>query len=142
MVTVCPATTSVPVRVAPLGFGATVNETPAEPMPLVVVGSTVIQDALLLAVQEQPFKVVTATLAAPPAEATARLVGDTLNVHDEPACVTVMTAPAIVAVPVRLCDVGLDATVNVTLPESVPPEAPSEIHDALELAVQAHPLSV
>src|SRR5512136_2072835 len=64
-VTVEPATVSVPVRAALPIFGATMNVKVPEPDPETP-GSTVIQLALLAAVQAQPGPVVTVTVEAPP----------------------------------------------------------------------------
>ena len=60
-----------------------------------------IQLALLVAVHAQPDVVVTVTLAVPPLAVGEALVGDTVNAHGDPACVTVTVWPATVSVPVR-----------------------------------------
>jgi hypothetical protein len=77
MVTVRPATVSVPVRAAPVVFAATekfVDPSPDIEAPLV----TVIQLALLTDVHAQLEPVVTAMLALRPVEGAEALVGDTL----------------------------------------------------------------
>ena len=63
---------------------------------------TVIQAALLTAVQLHPVPAVTVTVPVAAAE-VVRFddVGEMVNVHGAPACVTVKVWPAIVTVPVR-----------------------------------------
>ncbi len=60
-----------------------------------------IQLALLAAVHAHPLLVVTVSLAAPPLALADGLVGETVNEHGEPACVTVTVWPAMTIVPVR-----------------------------------------
>ena len=72
---------------------------------------TVIQLALLVAVQLHPDVVVTATDAAPPADVALGFVGETVNVQAAAACVTVTVCPATVSVPVRLDVAVFAATV-------------------------------
>jgi hypothetical protein len=55
-----------------------------------------------------------------------------------PACVTLMSWSATVAVPVREAAVVFSATVIARVPLPVPPEALKVIHVALELALQLH----
>jgi hypothetical protein len=62
----------------------------------------VIHETLLVAVHAQPVPAVTVTLPVPPAAVMLCDVGDALNVHGAPACVTVIVVPATVNVPVRL----------------------------------------
>ena len=75
-VNVWPATAMVPVRGPPV-FAATVNATDPLPLPLAP-DVTVIQPALLLAVQAQLVPADTAVLPDPPAAAIEALVGLTL----------------------------------------------------------------
>jgi hypothetical protein len=72
---------------------------------------TVIHDAALTPVQPHPAPAVTVTPPVPPAAVTLCDVGDALNVHGAPACVTVIVAPATVSVPVRLAVDVFAATV-------------------------------
>jgi hypothetical protein len=77
MVTVCPATVSVPVRAAPVVLAATeklVEPSPDIEAPLV----TVIQAALLVDVHAQLEPVVTAMLLLLPVDGAVRLVADRL----------------------------------------------------------------
>jgi len=67
-VTVCPATVSVPIRDPPV-LAAHVNATVPGPEPLPP-EVTVIQDALLVAVQLQAAAVVTVAESLPPPPAT------------------------------------------------------------------------
>jgi len=71
----------------------------------------VIHVALLVAVQLQPVPVVTLTVPVV-AEDDVRLddVGEIVNVHGAPACVTVKVWPPIVIVPVRELVLVLAAT--------------------------------
>jgi hypothetical protein len=91
----------VPVRDAPAVLAATLSDTVPLPVPLAP-DDTVIHDALLVAVREQPVIPVTETLTVPPAAATVVLVADSVNaVHAAAAWVTVNVLPATVSVPVR-----------------------------------------
>jgi hypothetical protein len=65
--------------------------------PLLIVS----HEALLVAVQLQPVLAVIATVPAPPDELKFEVVGEMVNVHGAPACVTVNVCPPIVIVPVR-----------------------------------------
>lgn len=76
-VTVWPATVSVPVRALLVVFAATLKETVARPVP-VAPAVTVIQLALLTAVQEQLEPVVTARLFVVAVEITEKVVCDRL----------------------------------------------------------------
>jgi hypothetical protein len=100
-VNVWPAIVSVPVRGVALVFAATEYVTapfPAPVLPPVIVS----HDALLEALHAHvPPDAVTLTLALDAPEAGDTLVGDSVNVHATPACVTVKVCPAIVSVPVR-----------------------------------------
>jgi hypothetical protein len=68
-VKVCPPAVIVPVRPVVLGFAPTPKLTVPGPMPSAP-AVMVIQAALLVAVQAQPSRAVSATAAAPPAAAT------------------------------------------------------------------------
>lgn len=140
MVTVVPATVTVPVLTCAVSLAATVSVTEAAPVPLA--GRTVTHEAFEEAVQEQPPSVVTATFCVPPLLAIEALVGDAEKVHDAPACVTVIDRPATVTVPVRLEVVVLAATVRVTDPPPLPFVVERVIHPALDDAVQAQPAVV
>jgi hypothetical protein len=90
-------------------FAATLSATLPSPDPLAP-AVTVIQAALLTAVQVQPVGAVTETLLVPPAAVLDALVADSANVHVTPLCVTVTVCPATVIVPVRDVPAGLAAT--------------------------------
>jgi len=75
IVTVWPATVSVPVREVVPVFAATLYVTVPLPVPLAP-AVTVIQDALLVAVHAQPAVAVTVTVADPPLAAGLADVGD------------------------------------------------------------------
>jgi len=114
-VNVAPAIVSVPVRLVVTVFAATSNVTDPLPDP-VAPPVTVIQAALLVAVQLHP---VAADTALPPLAAAAvkdRLVGEIVGEQDAAACVTVNVAPAIVSVPVRLVATVFAATLKPTVP--------------------------
>ena len=70
----------------------------------------VIHETPLAAVHAQPAGVVTRTLAAPPPLGNGALVGAIAKVHAAPLWVTVNVLPAIVIVPVRGEDEGLEVT--------------------------------
>lgn len=119
MVTLCPATVSVPLRAGPV-FGCTVYVTVPLPVPVCPVRS-VIQLALLLAVHVQADAAVTPIgVPEPPVAPMLAVVGDTLYEHDVPASVTVICCPAIVRVPVRTEVVELAATEMLTVPLPFP----------------------
>ena len=101
---------------------------------------TVIQLALLAAVQAQPDPAVTALLPVPPLAGNDALVGEALNVQAAAACVTVNVVPAIVNVPVRFVVAVCAATLKPTLPLPLP-VAPLVIVIQLALleAAQAQP---
>jgi hypothetical protein len=71
IVTVCPATVSVPVRALPPAFADTVTET--LPVPLPPPGATVRKLALLCAVHVQLACAATGTVSVPPAASMARV---------------------------------------------------------------------
>ena len=102
--------------------------------PLVIV----IQAAVVVAVQLQPWVVVTWTSTLPPCWSNVCEVGLIEYVHAV-ACVTVNVLPAIVSVPVRSAP-ELAATENVTVPLPLPlaPDA-IVIHVAPLVAVHAQP---
>ena len=70
------------------------------PLPVAPV-LTVIQGALLAAVQAQPMAAVTATAPVPAADVTLAEAEEIVGAHGVAACVTVNVLPAIVSVPVR-----------------------------------------
>jgi len=80
---------------------------------------------------------------APPSPATDVVAGVTMNAHEveAEAWLTEIVSPATVSDPVRAAPL-FDATLNDTVPLPVPLPRPTEIHDALLLADQAHPLAV
>jgi hypothetical protein len=119
-------------------FAATLKLAVLLPVPLPV--TIVTHAALLAAVHAQPALVVTATLPVPPVAANACEVGEILNAHPTPACVTVNVWPATVNVPLRWVVAVLAATANETAPLATPvPPAVTVSHAALLAAVQAHP---
>jgi hypothetical protein len=135
-VKVRPAMVSVPDRAGPL-VAAAVKLTlplPLPPAPEV----TVIQDALLAAVQAQPAPAETATVVSPPDAGTVRVSGEIAYVQPWP-CTTVTVRPAMASVPDRDGPV-VEATVNVTVPDPLPlaPDAIA-IHDALLVAFHVQP---
>jgi hypothetical protein len=106
---------------------------------------TVIQLALLTAVQLQPAVAVTVTQLLAPALPIDWLVGLTLTVHDDaaPSCVTVNVWPPAVIVPVRGEVVVFAATVNATVPLPKPlAPAVTVIQAALLDAFHAQPALV
>lgn len=132
---VVPAIVSEPVRLPEELLAATVNATmplPAPDAPLV----TVIHGLLLTAVHGQPVVAVTVLLPFPPAAMNDWLVGEIAGEHELAACVTVMVAPAIVSVPVRL-EAVLAATLKVTGPLPVP-DAPLVTVIQLSLLTAVH----
>lgn len=79
MLTVCPATSSVPVRAAP-ALAAIVSATAADRVADAL-AVMVIHGVWLSAVHEQPVSVSTATLTAPPFEETVVFGAVTVNRH-------------------------------------------------------------
>lgn len=140
-VKVAPAIVIVPVRVDATVFAATLKPTVPLPEPVAPL-VTVIHDALLPALHEQPVATVTLPLPVPPAAVKDWLVGETDGAQPAANCVTVNVAPAIVSVPVRLEATVFAATVNVTepLPDPLAPPV-TVIHAALLAAVQLHPVA-
>jgi hypothetical protein len=103
---------------------------------------TVSQVLLLTAVQLQPAPAVTVTVPVV-AAADVRFddVGEMVNVHGAPACVSVNVWPAMVRVPVRDVVLVLAATLYPTVPLALPlaPEV-IVIQLALLTAVHVHPV--
>ena len=110
------------------------------PLPLAP-AVTVIQPALLVAVQAQPVVAVTVTVPLPPAAVAFAEGEEIVGTHGVPAWVTVKVEPAIVSVPLRLVLPEFAPAVKVTVPEPVPlaPEL-TAIHPALLVAVHTHPV--
>src|SRR6187551_2196096 len=96
----------VPVRVLSVVLSSTAKPTVPSPDPLAP-AVTVIQLALLTAVHEQPFSVVTPTVPVEDDSGNETLGADNVNVHAAPACVTVYVCPATVIEPVRVAGVPL-----------------------------------
>jgi hypothetical protein len=136
---VLPPAVTVPLREFVDVFGATVYATLPLPLPVapLVIAS---HDLLLDAVHAQPVAAVTLMVPLPPAATTLAEVGEIAGEHAAPAWDTVKVKPAIVSVPLRLDVVAFAAMVNATVPEP-DPDAPDVIviHDALLVAVHAHP---
>jgi hypothetical protein len=102
---------------------------------------TVIQAALLVAVQAQPAAAVTVTV---PVVATDVLSstdeGRIVNVHGAPGCVIVNVLPPIVSVPVRAVVLVFCVTLYVTVPLPVPlAPTPIVIQASLLVEVQLQP---
>jgi hypothetical protein len=139
-VNVFPAIVIVPVRVLPVEFAVT--EYPAVPFPLALAPEvTVIQLALLVAVQLQALPAVTDTVPVSAPEPCVRLVGEIAYVEAQSGgCVTVNVFPAIVIVPVRVLPVEFAVTEYPTAPFP-PPLAPevTVIQPSLLAAVQLQP---
>ena len=121
-------------------MAAALNVTVALPVPLALL-VRVSQAALLVAVQAQPEPAVSAVVEEPPAAAIVLDVGEIVNVHDEPDCVTVTVRPATVSVPVRWAVEVLVAALNVTVPFPLPLAPPVTVSQVTLLAaVHAHPV--
>ena len=135
-VKVWPATVNVPVRAGPV-LAATVKPALPLPEPLAPL-VTVIQLALLVAVQAQPAPLVTFTVPVPPAATKSCELGAILKVQPF-AWLTVKICPAMLSVPVRAGPV-LAAAVKATAPLPLP-LAPEVIVSqfALLVAVQRQP---
>jgi len=101
IVNVWPAIVIVPVRAAVLVFCVTLYVTLPFPVPLAP-APIVIHASLLVAVQLQPVPAVT-VIEPLAASDDGRLfdVGEIVNVHETPACVTVNVCPPMVIVPLR-----------------------------------------
>jgi hypothetical protein len=137
-VNVCPAIVSVPNRSSSSSFFVTLNVTLPFPVPLVP-ESTVIQPALLPAVQEHPGPADTATVLLPALSDKVTLVGLIEYEQTRAACVTVNVWPAMVMVPVRALPT-FATTLNPTEPLPVPlAPAVTMIQFALLLAVHVQP---
>jgi hypothetical protein len=140
MVTVWPATVSVPLRPEPV-LACTEYVTvplPVSEPPL----ATVTQLTLLFAVHEHTDDVVTLiAVPLPPAAPTDTVVGETANAHAAAACVTVTVRPATASVPVRSGPVLLEALKETDpSPEPFAPDV-TVSHDELLVAVHVHPVS-
>ena len=112
------------------------------PLPLVL-DVMVSQEALLVAVQEQPVVVVTFVLPVLAVAVGLNEVGATENVQGAPAWVTVNVWPAMVSVPV-LGEVDVFAAIEkatVPFPEPLAPDVMVS-QEALLVAVQAQPAVV
>jgi hypothetical protein len=138
-VNVRPAIVAVPVRAVVAVLAATDIATvpfPEPLAPLVIVS----QDAPLVAVQAQPARLVTDTLAAwPPASALVD-VGVIEYVQAAAAWFTLKVCPAMLSVPVREVVAVFALAEKLTVPLPLP-EAPAVIvsHDAPLVAVHAQP---
>jgi hypothetical protein len=134
---VCPATVTVPVRAAP-EFAATLRFT----VPSSLVPVTVIQGALLVAVQSQAAPVVTFRLVEPPLAGALKLVGVIVYVHGATAWLTLKVCPATVTVPLRaLPELAAMSRFTAPLPGPLPPLV-MLIHVALLVAVQPQAAAV
>jgi hypothetical protein len=98
-VTVLPATVNVPVLEAVPELAATVYPTEPLPLPLAPL-VTEIHVTLEFAVHAQPVELVTVNVPEDPPDEDESVVGDTVNEHVTPACVTVTDLPATVTVAV------------------------------------------
>jgi hypothetical protein len=139
IVTVCPATVSVPVRwVAPV---LAVARKATAPVP--VTGVPEVIDSQLLfaeAVQTQVVPAVTVIDPVDTADAIDADVADSTGVHGAatPACVMVTVCPATVSVPVRCVLAVLAVAANVT--ELDPVTGVDDVIDSqLAFAVAVHP---
>ena len=96
------------------------NATAPSPFPLEPL-VTVSHDVLLLTpVHEQPAGDVTLVEPAPPLTATEALVGEIVEVHVMPGCVTVNVLPATVSVALRCVGLLLAAALNAIVPLPLP----------------------
>jgi hypothetical protein len=142
-VNVLPAIVSVPVRLSPERFDATINVTVPVPWPGPGL-SIAIQAVLLTASHAHVAPAVTVLLPEPPSDVNDRADGeiDIVQLLTAP-CVTVKVVPAIVSVPMRGAPPRLAATLKPTLPEPDPlkPDV-IVIHAALLLASQPQPADV
>ena len=98
--------------------------------------------ALLKAVQLQPVLVVTVTVPVVAAgDARFDDVGEIVNVHGAPGCVTVNVLPPIVIVPVRDAVLVLAATLKFTDPPPLPVDPDVMVNQgSFATAVQLQPL--
>ena len=134
-VKVCPPIVTVDERAALVG--ATVSLTVPSPEPLDP-EVTVIQLALLVAVQAQPAAAITLTVASPPAASNCCPCDPSVTM--QPAdCETASVTPPTLIVPLR-AGPDMGATEKLIAPFPVPDVAPVRvIHDASLAALQAHP---
>ncbi len=100
-VKVRPAIVSVAALDVDEVFGAAVNATVPDPVPVAPL-VIVTQDALLADVHVQPAAVVTATVPLPPFDGREALVGEIEYEHSVAACVTLNVLSPMDSVPVRL----------------------------------------
>jgi hypothetical protein len=137
--TICPATLIVAARLAPV-LGSTVKLTVPPPWP---VAPPVIrtQVAEAPAVHAHSEGALTATELLPPCVSKLREDGETeyVQLAAPESCEIVKLCPPAVTVPLREAP-ALAATEYPILPVPVPLVAPvTPIHDAVAVAVQAHP---
>lgn len=118
-VNVCPPAVTVPVRGVVVVFAATLNVTVPLPDPAPV---TVIQAAVLAALQGHPAAVVIANEPLPPEAGIDCDIGEMAYEHVAvaPACVIDTTCPPMVTVPVRDDVSVFGATESVIVPPPVP----------------------
>src|SRR5688572_2840635 len=124
MVTVCPATVSVPLRDGPPALAAAAYV--ALPFPLPVAPAVIdSHGAFAAAVHAQSVApAVTTTFPEPPVGPTVPDVGVAARLHATPACVTVTVCPATVSVPIRCALLAFAGAAYVTAPLPAP-EAPA-----------------
>src|ERR1043165_5318586 len=99
MVAFCPATTTMPVRAAPV-FSPTDSATGPDAFALAPL-VTRIHGVWLAAVQAQPVSVSTLSVTAPPDADTDEIGGDTVKWHGAASCVTLTCEPLTSSVPLR-----------------------------------------
>jgi len=139
MVTVCPATVTVPVRGADPVFGSIPIDTNSPPAP--VVGDGCSQPTLAVAVQTHELSAVTCTAFDPPElSIEEKVVGATVALVQPPPLpaadwLKLTVRPAMVTDPLRNPP-ELASTVTVIVPFPVPPDFDTRSHEALLLALQ------
>jgi hypothetical protein len=132
--------TIVADRGAPVALASTVNCTAPSPVPDAPAVTT-IHGAELTAVQGQSGPAVTVTAPAPPAAGIGCEVGVMATVQPD-SWVIVAATPPIWTAPLRAGPV-LDAIARSTAPLPLPDEGGLVvIHEAFDVAVQAHPAAV
>jgi len=136
IVTVCPATLSVPIRSTPVVFAVTLKVTEPIPDPVAPV-VIVIHWYVVVALHEHCVPAITLNVRLAASEPIAKLVGETLPVQPTESCVTDTVWPATVIVAVRGAPVGLAGTLIVTdpIPE---PAAPLTMVIQLAVVVAVH----
>ena len=133
---VWPATVTVPLSGAPAELSATLIVT--DPLPLPLVGVTVMKGALDVAVhgQETPLALMLRE-ALPPVVEKAIAAGETMKEQPVPVVsVRFTVCPATVRVPERVPVVVLVEALTCTAPFPVPLAGLTVAHVALETAVQ------